>query len=101
MFAENSNFSMPTKIRRIDMLREYDIKSDPQGRQVTFSIRFIKINGESVFLPRAIATGLNLNVAVNRMRGVRPVNSHLDSIGHIYPVRIDNIVEWNVKQVTL
>ena len=89
------------KIRRIDMLREYDIKSDPQGHQITFSIRFIKLNGESVFLPRAIATGLKMNVAANRMRGIRPVNSKLDHIGHIYPVRIDNIVEWNGKQVTL
>jgi len=89
------------KIRRIDMLREYDIKSDPQGRQVSFSIRFIKINGESVFLPRAIATGLKMNVAANRMRGLRPVNSKLDPIAHIYPVRIDNIVEWNGKQVIL
>ena len=101
MFAENSNPSMPTKLRRIDMLREFDIKADPQGKQITFSIRFVKINGESVFLPRAIATGLNMNVAENRMRGVRPVNSHLDPIGHIYPVRIDNIVEWNGKQVIL
>jgi hypothetical protein len=92
---------MATKIRRIDMLREYDIKSDPQGKQITFSIRFIKINGESVFLPRAIATGLKMNVSENRMRGVRPVNSHLDPIGHIYPVRIDNIIEWNGKQVIL
>ncbi len=89
------------KIRRADMLREYDIKSDPQGRQVTFSIRFIKINGESVFLPRAVATGLNWNVAKSRMRGVRPVSSKLDPIGHIYPVRIDNIIEWNNKRVIL
>ena len=29
------------------------------------------------------------------------VNSRLDPIGHIYPVRIDNIVEWNGKQVIL
>ena len=89
------------KIRRIDMLREYDIKTNPQGNQITFSIRFIKIDGESVFLPRAIATGLNMNVSENRMRGVRPVSSFLDPIGHIYPVRIDNIIEWNGKQVIL
>lgn len=86
-------------IRRADVLREYDIKSDPKGRQVVFSIRFVKINGESVFLPRAVATGLNWNVAESRMRGIRPVNSMLDPIGHIYPVRIDNITEWNGKRV--
>jgi hypothetical protein len=89
------------KIRRADVLREYDIKSDPHGKQVAFTIRFIKINGESVFLPRAVATGLNWNVAESRMRGIRPVNSELDPIGHIYPVRIDNITEWNGKRVIL
>jgi hypothetical protein len=89
------------KIRRADVLREYDIKSDTKGKQIAFSIRFIKINGESVFLPRAVATGLNLNVSESRMRGMRPVNSELDPIGHIYPVRIDNITEWNGKRVIL
>jgi len=88
-------------IRRADVLREYDIKSDPKGKQVTFSIRFIKINGESVFIPRAIATGLPWNVAQSRMRGARPVNSNGDATGHIYPVRIDNIMEWNGKRVIL
>ncbi len=83
------------------MLREYDIKSDPKGKQIPFAIRFIKINGESVFLPRAIATGLNWNVSESRMRGIRPVNSELDPIGHIYPIRIDNIIEWNGKRVIL
>jgi len=32
---------------------------------------------------------------------MRPVNSELDPIGHIYPVRIDNITEWNGKRVIL
>lgn len=89
------------KIRRADVLREYDIKSDPKGKQVVFSIRFIKINGESVFLPRAIATGLPWNVSQSRMRGVRPVTPNGDPAGHIYPVRIDNIIEFNSKQVLL
>lgn len=89
------------RIRRIDVLREYDIKHDPKGIQVTFSIRFVKKNGESVFLPRAVACGLPWNVAESRMRGVRPVNSQLDPIGHIYPVGIDNITEWNGKRVIL
>lgn len=86
-------------MRRADVLREYDIKSDPHGKQIAFSIRFMKINGESVFLPRAVATGLNWNVSESRMRGIRPVNSELDPIGHIYPVCIDNITEWNGKRV--
>jgi hypothetical protein len=87
------------KILRADALREYDIKTDPKGRQVVFSIRFIKQNGESVFLPRAVATGLPWNVKESRMRGVRPVDANGDPIGHVYPVRIDNIIMWNGKRV--
>lgn len=88
-------------IRRVDVLREYDIKEDNRGKQVVFSIRFVKVNGESVFLPRAVATGLNMNVAESRMRGVRPVDPKGDKTGHIYPVRIDNILEWNGNKVIL
>lgn len=88
-------------IRRVDVLREYDIKEDKRGKQVIFSIRFIKINGESVFLPRAVATGLPWNVAGARMRGVRPVDAKGDKAGHIYPVRIDNIMEWNGNRAKL
>lgn len=88
-------------IRRVDVLREYDIKEDNRGKQVVFSIRFVKVNGESVFLPRAVATGLNMNVSESRMRGVRPVDPKGDKTGHIYPVRIDNILEWNGNKVIL
>lgn len=88
-------------IRRADVLREYDIKEDKRGKQVVFSIRFVKKNGESVFLPRAVATGLPWNVAATRMRGVRPVDIAGNKTGHIYPVRIDNILEWNGNRVIL
>lgn len=89
------------KILRADVLREYDIKSDPRGRQIVFSIRFVKTDGESVFLPRAVATGLPWSMKDNRQRGVRPVDAKGDPTGHIYPVRIDNIIEWNGKRVKL
>jgi len=89
------------KIRRADVLREYDIKETPSGKQVVFSIKFVKKSGELVFLPRAVATGLPWNVAENRQRGVIPVDAKGDKIGHIYPVRIDNIIEWNGNRVML
>ena len=47
---------MAEKIRRNLMLREYDIKETPAGKQTTFSIKFIKTNGEIVFMPNATAT---------------------------------------------
>lgn len=89
------------KIRRVDVLREYDIKETPEGKQISFSIKFVKKSGELVFLPRAVATGLPWNMSVNRQRGVIPVDKQGNKIGHIYPVRIDNIIEWNGKRVIL
>lgn len=89
------------KIRRADALREYDIKETPNGKRVTFSIKFVLKSGEFVFVPRAIAVGLPWNVARNRQRGVLPVDAQLEKIGHIYPVGIDNIIEWNGKRVIL
>lgn len=83
------------------MLREYDIKETPSGKQLVFSIKFVKKSGELVFLPRAVATGLPWNVAENRQRGVVPVDATGEKSGHIYPVRIDNIIEWNGNRVIL
>jgi len=91
-----------TRIKRVDMLREFDVKETPAGRQVVFSIAFITANGERVFLPRAVASGVNcLNLKANRLRGVVAVDMKGDKIGHVYPVRIDNIVLWNSKKVYL
>jgi len=92
---------MVETIKRNYVLREYDIRRTPQGKQVIFSIRFVKINGESVFLPRAVACGLPYNLSENRMRGVVAVDPQGDKIGHPYPVNIDLITEWNGLKVIL
>lgn len=88
-------------IRRNLALREYDIKEDPSGKTSTFSIKFIKKNGDLVFIPIAVASGLPFHVANNRMRGVKPVDAKLNQSGHIHAVDIDSIVEWNGKKVIL
>ena len=46
------------KINRV--LAELDIAMDVEGKQKTFSIRFIKKDGKSVFIFRAFKTGLNI-----------------------------------------
>jgi hypothetical protein len=92
---------MAEYIKRNYALREYDIKETPGGKQVTFSIRFIKKNGESVFLPRAVAAGLPYNLKENRLRGVIAIDANGNRIGHVYPVNIDLITEWNEKTVRL
>lgn len=83
------------------MLREYDIKEDPMGNPVVFSIKFVKKNGELVYIPQGVASGLPFNASENRMRGVKPVDKNLNQSGHIHAVDIDAIVEWNNKKVVL
>jgi hypothetical protein len=92
---------MGDSIRRNYALRELDIKETPDGKQTVFSIRFVKGNGESVFLPRAVATGLPYNLKKNRLRGVIAVDNQHNKIGHVYPVSIDLIMEWNGKTIVL
>ncbi len=88
-------------IRRADFLREYDIKETKAGKPATFSIKFVSKSGELIFLPRAIACGLKYNLSINRHRGVMPVDVHGEKIGHVYPVLIDNVIEWNSNRVIL
>jgi hypothetical protein len=49
---------MAAKIRRNLMLKSLDIKEPPIGTQISFSIIFIKKDGERVFVPRAVSTVL-------------------------------------------
>lgn len=88
-------------ILRVQALREMDIKETPYGKQVVFSIKFIKKDGEIVFLPRAVAAGLRFNMNINRYRAVQPVDSENNSNGHVYPVHIDDIIEFNNNIVKL
>jgi hypothetical protein len=92
---------MSETIRRNLALREYDVKETPQGKQTVFSIKFIKNNGELVFMPRAVACGLTVNMKDNRLRGVLPTDAKGDSSGHPTPVNIDAIMEWNGKKIIL
>lgn len=92
---------MAETIRRNLMLKDYDIKEDEAGRQMVFSIKFCTKNGEVVFLPRAVASGLPFNVSESRMRGVVAIDDRGDRIGHVYPVGIDRILEWNNREVVL
>ena len=92
---------MAGTIRRNLLLKEYDIKELPNGKQPVFSLKFVKNNGELVFMPRAVACGLTSNMSTNRLRGFLPVDINGNSIGHPTPVSIDAIVEWNALKVQL
>ena len=83
------------------MLKSLDIKETPSGAQVSFSMVFIKKDGERVFLPRAVSTGLPYSLSANRLRGVLPIDINGNKAGHVYPVSIDLILEFNSLEVLL
>ena len=83
------------------MLKALDIKETPSGAQVSFSMIFIKKDGERVFVPRAVSTGLPYSLSANRLRGILPIDASGNKIGHVYAVCIDNILEYNSLEVIL
>lgn len=91
----------PLTIRRNLALRQYEAKETPNGKQSVFSIKFVKKDGELVFMPMAVAAGLKMNMKENRMRGVLPVDANGNSCGHVTPVHIDGIIEWNGMKVKM
>jgi len=88
-------------IRRNLVLKELEIKETPEGKQIVFSIKFVKKDGELIFIPRAVATGLKMNMKENRMRGVLPVDENGDSCGHVTPFHIDSLIEYNGIKVRM
>ena len=91
----------PQFISRNLALKEFELKDTPWGKQVTFSVKFVKKNGELVFIPRAVAAGLGFNRRENCMHGILPVDVQNNPSGHVTPVHIDGLVEWNGKKVKL
>ena len=92
---------MGNKVRRADALREMETREKSTGRASHFSVQFYLKNGEMVSLPRAVVRGLRADMKSNRLRGIQPVDSKGEPIGHIYPVSIDNLREFNGKQVVI
>ena len=83
------------------VLAEMDVALTPDGKIVTFSIAFVKKDGEIVYHPKARRSGVNLDMKRNAMRGVQACDSKGNPIGHPTPVKIWNIVEFNGKKVKL
>jgi hypothetical protein len=88
-------------IRRGSVLKQLDIKETRLGKPATFSISFCTSKGERVFLPRAMSIGLPWNLKNNRQRGILPVDQDFNKTGHVYPVSIDLILEFNNQEVVL
>ena len=91
----------PLTIRRNLVLKELECKETPDGKQVIFSLKFIKKDGELVFMPRAVAAGLKFSMTENRMRGVLPVDVFGNASSHVTPVHIDSLIEFNGMKVRM
>lgn len=93
---------MKETIKRTDALREINRHETSDGSTNIFSIRFILKDGESVYLPNAKSAGLRANMKKNRLVGIEPCTSTGDQVaGHVYPVQIDNIMEFNGKTIKI
>lgn len=88
-------------IRRNLVLKELEAKETPEGKQTMFSVKFVKKDGELVFMPRAVAAGLKFSLKENRMRGVLPVDIYGNASSHVTPVHIDALIEFNGQKVRM
>ena len=89
------------KIRRVDALREMEIREDQYGKRVLFSIEFYTKSGEVVYFSHAFTCGLRQDMKKNRLRGVQQCDSAGNKIGSPTAVSIDNLRMFNGKKVLL
>ena len=88
-------------IRRVDALRQMELREDSYGRRVLFSIQFYASDGEVVSMSHAFTCGLRVSLKNNRLRGVQQCDHLGNKIGHPVPVSIDNIRMFNNQIVVL
>lgn len=90
------------KIDRNTALNDMDITQDIQGKIRTFSIKWVDIKGEIKYLSRAKKCGAGrMHNRQKRYKGVIECDVQGNSIGHVYPVCIDNIIQYKGKEVVL
>ena len=85
-------------ITRRQMLDMLDIRRTPDGKPIVYSCKFVEANGKLRFLPQCIVCGAGrMDMKQNRVRGLQPCDCKgvPDPGTHVYPVRIDNILEFN------
>jgi len=82
-------------IPRVQVLQEMEVRETPDKKRLFYSIQFYKADGEVVTAPRAHTCGLPYDMKSKRKRGVQPVDMEGNKSGHVYPVCIDNIREFN------
>lgn len=87
-------------ITRQQMLQMLDIRTTPEGRPIVYSAKFVEVSGKLRFFPQCTVCGAGrMNMKQNRVRGLQPCDCKGNPEGHVYPVRIDNILEFNGRKV--
>lgn len=90
------------QIRRNLMLADMDIRTNKDGTRRIFSIKFITGEGKMYFIPQAYVCGAGkMNMKQYRLRGIQPCDCKGNPEGHLYPVNIDRILEYNKMKVIL
>lgn len=89
------------KITRQEVLDDLDIRTKPDGRKRIFSMKFIDKSGKIRFVPQAFSCGAGrMNMKLFRVRGIHPCDCKGNPEGHIVPVEIYSIIQYNGKEVT-
>ena len=88
------------RIKRKVALADMDIRFDENGKKRIFSIKFVSKAGKLYFVPQAYESGAGrMNMNKCRMRGIQPCDCKGNAEGHVYPVVIDLILEYNGMKI--
>lgn len=93
--------SLQTTIRRNLVLKEMEARETPSGQLRFFSIKFVKLDGELIFIPRATTCGLRFKSGAFRKRGIQPLDEQNKPMGHPVTIDIDSLIEFNSLKVIL
>lgn len=88
-------------IRRVDALRQMEVREDAYCKRVLFSIQFYTKAGEVQSMSHAYTCGLKVSLKNNRLRGIQQCDQMGNKIGHPVAVSIDNIRMFNNMKVVL
>ena len=88
-------------IRRVDALRQMELREDENGKRIYYAIQFFDKNGNCIYFSRAYTCGLRCDMKKNRMRGIQQVDAAGNKINHIVPVSIDYLREFNHQRIVL
>ncbi len=89
-----------TTITQREMLQLLDVRYHPNGKPMIYSVKFVQLDGKLRFFPQAIVCGAGkMHNKAYRMRGFQPCDCKGFPEDHVYPVRINNILEFNGRRV--